>query len=268
LRYGITYRQFSEIAKQAYIHEAFNETDDHGRRINASRVSVRTGISRKEVRRIVLGDGISNSIGADSILDHSGPPARVLHAWHSLPEYLRDDGSPLDLPVEGESPCFVDLARAEAGDVPPGAVRAELRRAGAIIELDDGRLRPVKRYFVPQDFDEKAITVLSGMLFPLAAGIDYNANPNRSSEGFIQRFAFSDHLDAAVAPIFRRWSRSQAIAFVESVNDWLADHESADINVDLEGRNLRVGVGVFYYEGPTAESVSGEWVTEKLHEDN
>jgi hypothetical protein len=252
----VTYRQFSDVAKKAFIHEAYDETDDRGRRINTSRVAVRTGLSRKEIRRVVLSDQAAGQ-RSNSPVDHAGPPARVLHAWHSRAEFLDDTGEPLDLPFESDGICFVDLARSFAGDVPPGAVRVELKRAGAVIELDDGRLRPIKRYFVPKDFDEKAITVLSGMLFPLAAGIEYNASPTRSPEGFIQRFAFSDHIDPALIPVFRKWSRLQATTFVESMNEWLAANESAEIATDANGQPTRTGIGVFYYEGPSADSISG-----------
>src|SRR4026207_1165475 len=52
IRFGITYSQFSEISKIAFVVEANREKDTNGRPLNASRISVKTGISRKEVRRI------------------------------------------------------------------------------------------------------------------------------------------------------------------------------------------------------------------------
>ena len=124
LRYGITFRQFAEIGKAAFVREAYAETDDRGRKANGSRVSVRTGLSRKEVRR--LRDKVLRVSGAleRSHADHSGPPARVLHAWHSDAEYLESGGGPLTLQIDGDGPSFNSLVRAVAGDVPPGAVRA------------------------------------------------------------------------------------------------------------------------------------------------
>ena len=255
IRSGITYKQFGEVAKKAFVHEALLETDDRGRRTNASRMAVRTGLSRKEIRRIIALKGSVDNLPPAGLVDHSGPPARILHAWHSFPDFCDQNGQPIDLPFDDTGPSFIKLVRLVAGDVPPGAVRAELKRAGAVEELDLGRLRVLKRHFVPEAFDEKAITVLSGMLFPLTAGIEYNSSTRRAPEGFIQRFAFSDHLDPSDIPVFRRWSRRKATAFAEEMNDWLAENETRQVARDSKGHHLRAGVGVFYYEGSTAEDL-------------
>lgn len=255
IRSGITYKQFGEVAKKAFVHEALLETDDRGRRTNASRMAVRTGLSRKEIRRVIALKGPVYDLKLADLVDHSGPLARILHAWHSFPDFCGEDGQPIDVPFDDEGPSFTKLVKLVAGDVPAGAVRAELKRAGAIQELNGGRLRVKKRHFVPEAFDEKAITVLSGMLFPLTAGIEYNSSTRRGPEGFIQRFAFSDHLDPSDVPVFRRWSREQARAFAEAMNDWLAENETREVARDSKGHHIRAGVGVFYYEGPTAEDL-------------
>jgi Family of unknown function (DUF6502) len=148
LRAGITYRQFDSIAKRAFICEAQSEIDGRGRPTNTSRVAVKTGLSRKDVRRIreSMSD-VANS-GLGNATDHSGPPARVLHAWHADPKFLDGEGHPRNLQFQDDEGGFSALVRAVAGDVPPGAVRAELRRAGAVVDLEDGSLQAVKRYYV------------------------------------------------------------------------------------------------------------------------
>ena len=256
LRAGVTYKQFDVVARRAFIREAMSERDSHGRALNTSRIAVKTGVSRKEVKRIreaLTDEGVP---GSGATLDHSGPLARVLHAWHSDARFCGQDGAPIDLAFQDGEPNFGLLVRAVAGDVPPGAVRTELKRAGAIVDLDDGRLRAVKRYYVPGNVDQKAVTVLSGMVFPMISGIAHNADPRRNSEGFIQRYAYSESLDQASMLAFRRWSRAEAIRFVESMDDWLAMNESG-VAEDVDGgRQSSAGIGVFYYEGPTADDVT------------
>lgn len=255
LRSGITFRQFADVAKQAFIREAFAETDSRGRKANTSRVAVRTGLSRKEVRRV---KNVIESIARNEVLesvDHSGPPARVLHAWHVDPAFVGEQGIPKVLPFEGSTVSFTTLVHAVAGDVPPGAVRAELRRAGAIVEHDDGGIQVTKRYYVPGSVDERAITTISGMFFPLAAGLAHNTNPARTSDGFIQRFAFSDKLPSALVPAFRYWSRAEATRFIETMDDWLAAHEVDAMDQKRPEIACRAGIGVFYYEGPPAEDL-------------
>lgn len=258
LRSGITYRQFADVAKQAFIREAFSETDARGRKANTSRVAVKTGLSRKEVRRFreIIEAATRNEI-LDSV-DHSGPPARVLHAWHVDTRFTDQHGVPRVLPFEDGPDSFTALVHAVAGDVPPGAVRAELKRAGAVVELENGVMQVTKRYYVPGNVDERAITTISGMFFPLAAGLAHNTDPNRTSDGFIQRFAFSDKLAPALVPAFRHWARFEATKFIESMDDWLAAHEESGVGSDRREGPLRAGVGVFYYEGPPAEELMGK----------
>lgn len=250
LRSGITYRGFAEVAKRAFVHEAMLERDSKGRTTNTSRIAVRTGLSRKDVRR-VCEDGVIGPHAISTSVDSSGPPARVLYAWHSDPRFVEPTGEPKDLIFEGLSPSFTDIVRAVGGDVPPGAVRAELFRASAIVELENSLLRPVKRYFVPGDFDEKAITILSGILFPLIAGVDHNSNPSRQLDaGFIQRFSYGK-LSQEQQPEFRGWSREEATKFIESIDDWLVSHGAEP--TCTESNDIISGVGVFFYEGPPAD---------------
>ena len=253
LRAGITYRQFDSVAKRAFVREAMAETDARGRSTNTSRVAVKTGLSRKYVRRIRESMADATNFGTGNATDQSGPPSRVLHTWHADARFLDSAGRPRSLLFQDDENGFGALVRAVAGDVPPGAVRAELKRAGAVIDLDDGSLQAVKRYYVPGDVDEKAITVMSGMLFPMAAGIAHNANPVRTADGFIQRFAFSDNLDPQARLEFKHWSRLQATHFIEAMDDWLAVHENSAGGDQPASERATAGIGVFYYEGPVAE---------------
>jgi len=258
LRSGITYRQFDSVAKRAFVREAISESGGRGRPANTSRVAVKTGLSRKDVKRIreLLATSPSLQLGGSS--GHWGSPARVLHAWHVDERFLDGRGTPRDLQFQDDTTGFSALVRAVAGDVPPGAVRAELKRSGAVIDLPDGALRAVRRYYVPGDVDEKAITVISGMLFPMAAGIAHNTNPDRTSEGFIQRFALSDRIDSRSIPEFRKWSRDRSTQFIESIDDWLASAERSEGGEQRPVDSPIVGIGVFYYEGPSADQLTGK----------
>lgn len=258
LRSGVTYRQFEAVAKQAFVREAMFDSSVRGRPMNTSRISVKTGLSRKDVRRIREQlDSTAEEVSQTE--SRSGPPARVLHAWHVDPRFVDSRGLPRDLQFQNDVDGFSGLVRSVAGDVPAGAVRTELRRSGAIEELPDGQLRVVKRHYVPGSIDEKAITVMSGMVFPLTSGIVHNTNPNRTTDGFIQRFAFSEALAPASMNEFRRRSRVAAEQLIEQMDDWLADYEShSNLPESSPSAGVTAGIGVFYYEGPNAEqAVSG-----------
>ena len=53
LRCGIGFREFVEVAKAAFVDVASSDYGLRGRPTNISRVAVMTGLTRKEVRRLI-----------------------------------------------------------------------------------------------------------------------------------------------------------------------------------------------------------------------
>jgi hypothetical protein len=247
LRSGIGYRETAEILKRAFVSEAIDDKNFRGRSTNVSRVSIKTGISRKEVARLrseLKSEQAHVDLINSSIVD-VGHAARVLQLWHSDSRFLDDRGRPTDLPVLGEGVTFAALVKAAGRDVPPGAVRAELVDAGALVETETGLLRAVSRHFVPADVGEDLILGLTHFVMPVLAGVERNTDGTRRPP-FLQRLSYSDALSPSALEQFRALSRERAIEFVQSVDDWLLANES-DPAVRPTARR-RVGLGVFYYE--------------------
>lgn len=239
---GISYSQFEEIAKRAFVGQALGEPDARGRTVNISRVAVRTGLSRKEVARVKLSLETLGHVEESTL--QIGRPARVLQLWHSEPEFLDDQGAPIDLPFDDGHPTFSSLTKRVGGDVPAGAVRAELLSAGGMIELPNGRYRVQRRFFVPSALDENLVAGFAFIVAPLLETLRHNmAHP---SEAFIQRVAYSDFLRANDRADFRQLGHDQAANLMNSVDRWLAEHEVG--GETSEDASRRVGVGVFYFE--------------------
>lgn len=248
LRSGIGYAQFSELAKIAFVQEALGDHDSRGRTTNLSRVSVRTGISRKEVSRVRAVLSAEQLRGAASAAAfHSGHhAARVLQLWHTDARFLDASSSPKQLPFSGSEPSFSGLVKAAGGDVPPGAVRAELAAANAVTEDSAGLLKPTKRYFVPANVGEDLLVGLTHIVLPVLEGLARNADES-CVEPFIQRLSYSDRLTQDAAHRFRDVAQLQATNCLQSVDDWISANE--DEAASCAAGTLRVGLGVFYYEG-------------------
>ena len=227
LRSGIGYPQFAELAKIAYLQEAFGDKDHRGRFTNLSRVAVRTGLSRKEVSRLRMSledgsvlDALSKAVDYESL--HA---ARVLQLWHSDPRFVQWDGAPEVLRFSDGDRSFSALVKAAGGDVPPGAVRAELLAASAVIELDDGSLKVLKRHFVPADLGEELLVGFTHMVIPVLEGLARNTS-GVAKEPSVQRLAYSRRLMPSALPLFRHIARERCGDFVQSVDDWLVSHEA------------------------------------------
>jgi len=247
LRSGIGYPQFAELAKLAFLREAQAEKDSRGRATNLSRVAIKTGLSRKEVARLSkLQSDADKPTSAMRMVDFQSLHAeRVLQLWHSDPRFVDRRGAPKELPFTDGDVTFGVLIKAAGGDLPAGAVRAELLAAGAVVESEEGALHPIKRHFVPADVGEELLVGFTHMIIPVLEGVARNTD-ERCSTPFIQRLVYSDRLSPDAAPLFRRVAREQVTGFVQSVDDWLSANEVSDSD---DRQSCRYGIGVFYYEG-------------------
>jgi Family of unknown function (DUF6502) len=252
LEAGVSYKDFKEIAKVAFVKAATLRSGNDRRMTNMSRIAVSTGLSRKEVARL------KERLDADLkvVPEFGSPAAMVLAGWHTDERFVDELGRPLPLPTENGERSFSHLVRVYAGDVTPGAVRSELARAGAIEITFDGLLIPTKRHFVPSEVDAKLLSSIGIMLYGLANTIAHNANPARKGSGRIQRFVYSDLLEPAAIRLFRNVARHRAAEFLENLDDWLGSNQfplsdSSDPDHKLTSR---VGVGVYYFEEATNAS--------------
>jgi hypothetical protein len=249
LRFGIGFREFSEIAKTAFVDVATSEYGLRGRPTNISRVAVMTGLTRKEVRRIR--EKIEG--GNDSVVVKTTPLSEVLHRWHAEPEFLDASGRPAVLPFSGESGSFSSLVKRYGGDVPPGAMRTELRRVAAVEENEDGTLRAISRTLHPKGAHEKLVTTLVHAIYPLVATVAHNVNPEREDESWAQMTTYSRSIRKSDIPRLRRISFDRLTEVAESVDDLFMAYETLH-ETDVEaGDNNTVAIGVYYFEERDSE---------------
>lgn len=244
LRYGIGFREFAEIAKSAFVDVATNEYGIRGRPTNISRVAVMTGLTRKEVRR--LRD--QNERGDHTVVLKTTPLTTVLHRWHSEEDYLDDEGRPAKLPFAGDGRTFSKLVRQFGGDIPPGAMRTELKRVGAVEQDDDGDLRAVRRAIHPKTEHENLCASLAHGVYPLLATVAHNTDPDLDEPTWAQLTAFTADIAESELPRIRRVSVDRLTEVVESFDDiFMAYENTADTDSD-PSRNRPIAVGVFYFE--------------------
>jgi hypothetical protein len=252
LKCGMTWREFAEVSKSVFVAVASQDFGLNGRPTNVSRVSILTGVSRKEIARV------------RAVLEQeSDPPpnkttdaTRLLSGWHQDPDFLTPAGEPRVLPADGEGASFAALWRRYGGDVPVTSMRKELERAGAITTLPDGSLRVERRYFMPRRFDPEWIMNAGSMLRDLGAGITHNLDAgsgSRSAGGepphrrFIGR-ATSDSVDVAALPEFEAFVEKNGQEFLERVDNWLTEH-AAGPAPGAARKRMRLGLGVFLISG-------------------
>ena len=244
LRFGIGFREFSEIAKTAFVDVASSDYGLRGRPTNISRVAVMTGLTRKEVKR--LRDKIER--GEETVVIKATPLSEVLHRWYSETDYTDQHGKPKQLPFSGEGISFSSLVRAFGGDIPPGALRTELKRVGAISEREDGMLEIAKRTVMPSGLDERLVMALVHSAYPLLSTLAHNMNPDRVSESWPQLTAFTQSVRKSDMPRVRRITSARLGEVIEAFDDLFMAYETLnEAEQKSDDKNL-VAVGVFYFE--------------------
>ena len=248
LRHGISYGTFADLAKWVYTDVARQEFGLQGRKQSTSRVSILTGLSRKEVTRVRELKRPDDRASAEQY----NRAARVIAAWRREADFLDAEGQPAILPMSGRGATFSELVRRFSGDIPARAIRDELMQVGAVEQLEDGRIRLLAPAYVPRTSEVEKIHILGTDVSHLISTIDHNLQPD-VSEPFFQRKVAYDNLPHEVLPQFRLLTLGKAQALLENMDRWLARHDR-DTNpaVDGTGRS-RAGIGIYYFEEPYSE---------------
>lgn len=247
LRGGVTFREFEDVAKRAFVSEALIEFGSRGRATNTSRIAVMTGLTRREVAQLrerVLADGGAAPSG------YASPASRVLSTWFLDSRFCDVHGQPIDLDFDADrrttsgsaGPTFADLVRECTGDVPPGAMFRQLLAAQAVMELPDGRVRAVSRNYMPSTVDEAAARYWASVLADHANVLAHNYLRRGRQRPRFERRAVTRRIERRHAEDFAEFVEREGQAFLERVDAWLSAREAAtDSDADL----IRLGLGVY-----------------------
>jgi len=237
LRSGVTWKEFADLSRSAFVLTAREEFGIRGRPTNVSRIALLTGLARRDVRRIL--DGAREPVGpaAEDALNHA---SRILSGWHLDADFLQHDGRPRDLPVDGPGPSFAQLVRRYAGDIPSTALVKELVKSGSVERRGDGTYRVLRRYYMPRQMDEQAVERAGSVLADLTATIEHNLTRGPGEFSQFEGRAQNRRIDPRHLPAFRALVEREAQGFLERIDDWLSAHEAP-----VGETAMRLGVGAY-----------------------
>lgn len=253
LRNGMAYAEFAEHARHAYVEVAFEDFAIDGRKPTVSRAAVVTGLTRKEVRRLMTPIGVTDE-GAGRAYNRA---ARVVTGWVRDSEFHGDNGQPAELLLDDipNTPCFGALVRRYSGDMPMRAVLDELARVGVVSESDDGRVRLLKRAYVPASDNAQSLHIVGSNVGDLLETLDHNLSRNGEVPRF-QRTVSYDNVPPEALAEWRRIAAERSQQLLEDLDLILSRHDR-DVNNTVPGAGrVRTGVGVFYFEEPAEDPQS------------
>lgn len=245
LRFGLSYEQFEELCKQAFVEVAEDaEFMLPGRKQTDSRVSVVTGLSRREVKRLRELDRGTENLVTPAQYNRA---ARVLNNWLRDQQYQDQNGAAAVLAVEGEDISFTNLVKSCGGDIPMRAVLDELVRVGAVVRLDDGRVRIVRPSYTPVGNINDILNILGADVTTLVETITHNLSCTPDDTYLQLKVSYNNLPDEAV-PRLRKIAAEDSHLFLRQLDRWFAleDRDASPRPVTGEGQNY-AGVGIYFF---------------------
>ncbi len=247
LRNGVTYRAFTETAKSVYVEVASEEFRIPGRKQTDSRISVITGLSRKEVKRV---KSMPPSSDEDNLARYNRA-SRVISGWTQDPDFIDEQGNPADLSLDETGNAFGELVRRYSGDAPPRAVLDELENVGAVQRLDNGQLCLVTRGYIPHTDSPERLGIFGIMAADLLNSSNHNLM-DTTGKPYFQRIVANERIPETATDQFQLVTRRYCQQFLEKLDQWLTENEVKGAAPGVEVR--RIGVGVYYFEAEDDEN--------------
>lgn len=245
---GVGLAAIADILKEVYVDVAANEFPVSGKRQTDSRISILTGVHRKDVKRLREAADATPDDSSTRAPRSVGIGAQVVARWVGSPETSDDQGRPLPLPRQAGSPgapSFDALVEGVSKDVRPRAVLDEWVRLGVATVDEDGRVNLNQAAFVPEKgFDEKAFYLGRNVHDHLAAAThnlleDGNPTMERSVH-------YSDLTPASVEQLNKAAEREGMRALL-AINRMALDLAAKD--KDKEEATLRANFGLYFHQG-------------------
>lgn len=240
-RNGVPYGVFADLAKRTYIEIASEQFALPGRKPSVSRVSILTGLTRKEVVRVLDLPAIDNA----AAIARYNRAARVIAGWVRDLEFCAPDGAAADLPLQGEKGSFMHLVKRYSGDMPMRAMLDELERVGAVLS-DGDTVRLLTPAYVPVHGETEKLGILGRDVADLINTIDHNIY-GTGGRRFQRKMAYDNLAQEDVAKL-RVLAAARAQALLEEVDKHFAAADR-DVNTQVRGSGrVRAGVGIYYFE--------------------
>jgi len=245
---GLPFAAVEEMFKAAFVDAARRaQPESAGPRI-VSRIATATGLTRREVTRLVAAPEEGAGSGAPAP-PRPSPATQVFTRWRADPALCDRRGRPRPLPRQGPAPSFESLARSVTQDVHPRSLLDELCRLG-LAEVVGDEVRLLRERVVAGRDSARAFAFLgSNVGDHLRASV---ANVLAETPAHVEQAVFADELSAESIAAFDAIARAQWQALLEATVPKLQALIDADAAAGRT-RDRRVRIGLYTYHAAMSE---------------
>lgn len=239
IHFGITFPALSARLKGVYVDVAERDFALPGRPTSDSRITLLTGVHRKDVRSLRGQPEPTRAVPAAA----PSLPAQVLARWLGDAAYRTADGAPLPLARAGAAPSFEALVAGISKDIRPRALLDELLHAGLVRDREDGRLDLAAAAHLPQGDLERLAHYYGRNLADHAAAAGHNLAGERPP--FLERAMFHDGLTAPSINALRAEAERLGMEMLVRLNRLASDLSAADAATPAPKRRFTAGLYLF-----------------------
>jgi len=244
IRSGLTFPTLVDLLRELYVNVAEYDFTLPDKVQTDSRVSLLTGIHRKEVARL-RGAGAPVSVVPAALSRTS----KIIAHWLASPEYTDRQGRPRPLWRGGKDkgePSFETLVASVTRDVHPRAVLDEWIDRNLVTTDAQGRIVLVEAGFIPTADTEQQLYYFGRNLHDHVAACVANVLSNQPP--FLERAVHYDGLSEELAKSLEQQSRTRAMSLLQEMNK--TAHNACETD---KGGNWRWNLGVYVFREEVAE---------------
>jgi len=237
LREGYLLGDIVQALKLSFVHEAEQLLEARAEKSNLSRLSMMTGVHRKDVKAISKENTIPPRQLPDAI-------ARILSTWEQAAVFTTKRNKPKTLTYEGDSSEFHQLVASVSTDLSPLATLQELERRGLVERRGKrihfkGALLPLEENYF------QGMELLGRDIDSLLTAVSNNLAGEEATKNLHIRTEY-DNIDPKTVPTIRKWLLKRGREFHKEMRAYLSKFDQ-DLTASDSGddKGARVSVTAF-----------------------
>lgn len=244
IRHGIDYRQLAEILKETFVTVAEQDFQLPGRKQTDSRISLITGVHRKDVHRL----------RHEEAQDEPKLPlaqrlaSNLIAFWLATPELLTSDKDPRPVPRtprDGYPWSFAQMVARFNQDMPARALLDELVSQGVLSVDHDDLVHLDREAMIPsKNLDQKAFFFSHTIHDHIAAS---GENLSGATPPFLDRYVWYTDLTSEDAQRLGMIAEKAAMKALKTVNESAQEIKQAAQEAGKTG-STRMHFGTFFYK--------------------
>ena len=245
---GLTASVAHKLMKEALVETAEADFTLDGKRLTDSRISVLTGVHRKDIRS--LRDEAKAQDRAAAV-SKPGILSTVIGRWLADPKLTDTDGTPRALPRQAENgPSFDSLVEQITSDVRPRTLLDELVRKGAVrVDAETDLITLTDSVLIGGASLEDGLYFLERNVGDHIAAVAENMFAKPGTAPLVERAVFYNNLTPEAVDTLQLMSREKGVSLLEDINKTALELQNEGRDDLAAHERFRFGV-YFYREAP------------------